>query len=144
MMLDVNSFPRILLNVFAPSLLWYLLVDSPNNNLPNSYYLLISFGIFFHLHMYHYAKEYDNLLIHFNYRLKHLCLSYSFVFLLVFTILFFTNSYQELILKSLNISLLLFFILLIGNEFISRNQKWQSPLHQTFNSWGRDAITSNW
>jgi len=122
-MLDVNSFPRILLNVFAPSLLWYLLIDSPNDSLPNSYYLLISFGIFFHLHMYYFAKEYDNLLIHFNYRLKHLCLSYSFVFLLVLTILFFTNSYQELIIKSLNISLLLFFILVIGNELISRNQK---------------------
>ena len=73
--------------------------------------------------MYHSAKEYNNLLIHFNYRLKHLCLSYLFVFLLVLTILFFTNPYQELILKYLYTSLPLLFILIIGNEFISRNQK---------------------
>ena len=123
MMLDVNSFPRILLNVFVPSLLWYPLIDSSNNNLSNPYYLLILFGIFFHLFMCHSAKEYNNLLIHFNYRLKHLCLSYLFVFLLVLTILFFTNPYQELILKYLYISLPLLFILIIGNEFISRNQK---------------------
>ena len=115
--------PRLLFNTIIPMLFWITFIQCEYESSSINFLALLSIGIIFHLFTIFYSKKYSNILIHLNYRLKYLCISFFYSFTIVIILLILSRSVEELMNYFIYLSPLLLCLIIIGNELITKYEK---------------------
>ncbi len=119
---DSKQIPRLLFNMIAPILFWITFIQYEDESISLNLFALLSFGIVFHLFTIFHSNKYSNILIHLNYRLKYLCISFFYSFMII-VLLLLAISDRQFVYDYIVLTPFLLCLVIVGNELIARYEK---------------------